>query len=37
MTTRKPLALAVRWVIERGNTIALWGARRSQQLAPAGK
>jgi aryl-alcohol dehydrogenase-like predicted oxidoreductase len=28
------LALAVRWVIDRGNTIALWGARRSEQLAP---
>jgi aryl-alcohol dehydrogenase-like predicted oxidoreductase len=28
------LALAVRWVIDRGNTIALWGARRAEQLAP---
>lgn len=28
------LALAVRWVIDRGNTIALWGARRTEQLAP---
>jgi aryl-alcohol dehydrogenase-like predicted oxidoreductase len=28
------LALAVRWVVDRGNTIALWGARRSTQLAP---
>jgi aryl-alcohol dehydrogenase-like predicted oxidoreductase len=33
---RKPvLALAVRWVLDRGgNTIALWGARRAEQLAP---
>jgi aryl-alcohol dehydrogenase-like predicted oxidoreductase len=28
------LALAVRWVLDRGNTIALWGARRPEQLAP---
>jgi len=28
------LALAVRWVIDRGNTIALWGARRAEQLVP---
>jgi aryl-alcohol dehydrogenase-like predicted oxidoreductase len=28
------LALAVRWVLDRGNTIALWGARRAEQLAP---
>jgi aryl-alcohol dehydrogenase-like predicted oxidoreductase len=28
------LALAVRWVIDRGNTIALWGARHAEQLAP---
>jgi aryl-alcohol dehydrogenase-like predicted oxidoreductase len=29
------LALAVRWVLDRGgNTIALWGARRAGQLAP---
>jgi aryl-alcohol dehydrogenase-like predicted oxidoreductase len=28
------LALAVRWVIDRGDTIALWGARRAEQLAP---
>lgn len=28
------LALAVRWVIDKGNTIALWGARRAQQLVP---
>jgi aryl-alcohol dehydrogenase-like predicted oxidoreductase len=29
------LALAVRWVLDVGNTIALWGARRPEQLAPA--
>ena len=28
------LALAVRWVLDAGNTIALWGARRPEQLAP---
>ena len=28
------LALAVRWVLDRGNTIALWGARRAGQLEP---
>jgi aryl-alcohol dehydrogenase-like predicted oxidoreductase len=28
------LALAVRWVLDRGGTIALWGARRPEQLAP---
>jgi len=26
------LALAVRWVLDRGKTVALWGARRPQQL-----
>jgi aryl-alcohol dehydrogenase-like predicted oxidoreductase len=26
------LALAVRWVLDRGNTVALWGARRPEQL-----
>jgi aryl-alcohol dehydrogenase-like predicted oxidoreductase len=32
----KPLlALAIRWVIDHGSTIALWGARRPEQLAPA--
>ena len=30
------LALAERWVLDRGNTIALWGARRPEQLAPVG-
>jgi aryl-alcohol dehydrogenase-like predicted oxidoreductase len=28
------LALAVRWVLDQGNTIALWGARRPTQLDP---
>jgi aryl-alcohol dehydrogenase-like predicted oxidoreductase len=28
------LALAVRWVLDQGNTIALWGARRAEQLDP---
>jgi aryl-alcohol dehydrogenase-like predicted oxidoreductase len=30
------LALAIRWVLDRGSTIALWGARRPDQLAPVG-
>jgi aryl-alcohol dehydrogenase-like predicted oxidoreductase len=30
------LALAVRWVLDQGDTIALWGARRSAQLDPVG-
>jgi aryl-alcohol dehydrogenase-like predicted oxidoreductase len=29
------LALAVRWVLDQGPTIALWGARRPDQLDPA--
>lgn len=29
------LELAVRWVLDRGPTIALWGARRPSQLDPA--
>jgi aryl-alcohol dehydrogenase-like predicted oxidoreductase len=29
------LALAVRWILDQGPTIALWGARRPDQLAPA--
>jgi aryl-alcohol dehydrogenase-like predicted oxidoreductase len=29
------LALAVRWVLDQGRTIALWGARRPAQLDPA--
>jgi aryl-alcohol dehydrogenase-like predicted oxidoreductase len=28
------LALAVRWVLDQGNTVALWGARRAEQLDP---
>lgn len=28
------LALAVRWILDRGNTIALWGARHPEQLQP---
>lgn len=28
------LALAVRWVLDQGPTVALWGARRPEQLAP---
>jgi hypothetical protein len=28
------LALAVRWVLDQGPTIALWGARRPDQLGP---
>jgi aryl-alcohol dehydrogenase-like predicted oxidoreductase len=30
------LALAVRWVLDQGPTIALWGARRPDQLDPVG-
>jgi aryl-alcohol dehydrogenase-like predicted oxidoreductase len=29
-------ALAVRWVLDQGPTIALWGARRPEQLDPVG-
>ncbi|MGO8780609.1 MAG: aldo/keto reductase [Rhodomicrobium sp.] len=28
------LALAVRWILDAGHTIALWGARKPSQLAP---
>ena len=28
------LALAVRWILDHESTIALWGARRPEQLAP---
>ena len=28
------LALAVRWILDQGGTIALWGARKPEQLAP---
>jgi aryl-alcohol dehydrogenase-like predicted oxidoreductase len=31
------LALAVRWVLDQGDTIALWGARRPAQLDPVGE
>lgn len=31
---RNILALAVRWVLDQGPTIALWGARKPEQLAP---
>jgi aryl-alcohol dehydrogenase-like predicted oxidoreductase len=31
---RSVLALAVRWILDRGETIALWGARRPDQLDP---
>jgi len=31
------LALAVRWVLDQGPTIALWGARRPDQLDPLGE
>jgi aryl-alcohol dehydrogenase-like predicted oxidoreductase len=31
------LALAVRWILDRGNTIALWGARRPGQLDAVGE
>jgi aryl-alcohol dehydrogenase-like predicted oxidoreductase len=31
---RPLIALAVRWVLDRGNTIALWGARQPEQLDP---
>jgi len=30
------IALAVRWVLDQGNTIALWGARHPGQLDPIG-
>jgi aryl-alcohol dehydrogenase-like predicted oxidoreductase len=28
------ITLAVRWILDRCNTVALWGARRPEQLAP---
>lgn len=31
---RSVLALAIRWILDRGPTIALWGARRPDQLDP---
>lgn len=30
---KKVLALAIRWVLDKGHTIALWGARKPEQLA----
>lgn len=32
---RPVIALAVRWILDQGDTIALWGARRPEQLQPA--
>jgi aryl-alcohol dehydrogenase-like predicted oxidoreductase len=32
--SRPVIALAVRWILDQGDTIALWGARRPQQLRP---
>jgi aryl-alcohol dehydrogenase-like predicted oxidoreductase len=34
---RSVLALAVRWVLDQGPTIALWGARNPDQLGPIGE
>jgi aryl-alcohol dehydrogenase-like predicted oxidoreductase len=34
---KSALALAVRWVLDRGPTIALWGARNPNQLDPIGE
>jgi aryl-alcohol dehydrogenase-like predicted oxidoreductase len=31
---KNALALAVRWILDQGDTIALWGARRPDQLDP---
>ncbi len=28
------LALAIRWVLDQGPTVALWGARKPEQLVP---
>jgi len=33
---RGVLALAVRWILDQGPTVALWGARRPDQLSPVG-
>jgi aryl-alcohol dehydrogenase-like predicted oxidoreductase len=32
---KRVIHLAVRWMLEQGVTVALWGARRPEQLAPA--
>lgn len=37
MYGKSVLALAVRWVLDKGPTIALWGARRPAQLEPVGE
>ena len=34
---RSVLALALRWVLDQGPTVALWGARGPEQLAPIGE
>jgi aryl-alcohol dehydrogenase-like predicted oxidoreductase len=33
---RTVLALAVRWILDQGVSVALWGARKPEQLAPIG-
>ena len=33
-SARRVLALAVRWILDQGGTIALWGARTPEQIAP---
>jgi aryl-alcohol dehydrogenase-like predicted oxidoreductase len=34
---RTVLALAVRWILDQGISVALWGARKPEQLAPIGE
>jgi aryl-alcohol dehydrogenase-like predicted oxidoreductase len=34
---RTVLALAVRWILDQGVSVALWGARKPEQLAPVGE
>ena len=34
--SKSVLALALRWVLDQGPTVALWGARRPDQLGPIG-
>ena len=34
---RSVLALAVRWILDQGASVALWGARKPEQLAPIGE
>ena len=31
---KRVLALAVRWILDQGGTVALWGARRPDQIEP---